>query len=417
MTLRLTDWRMVIAMTCKMAALILSALLTLAPATASETGSQAVLKLHQALRPLVGPLDSVVVASPEGATLVAINADRQLVPASILKLITVLAAWERLGEDFRFRTEFYHDRQRNLIIKGFGDPLLISERLATIAATLAVKLPSFQGLVLDDSYFDSDLVIPGTSATEEPYDAPNGALCVNFNTVAFRQKNGGWISDEPQTPLLASVIPKIRASGLRVGRITLAANSAEALEYTGGLFHYFFDRAGLFSKGVVTRGRVQYDKHTLIWRYYSADNLRQVAGSLLKFSNNFIANQILLVMGAETYGPPATIEKGLRVLNRYCGQRLGMLVGRIVEASGISRQNRLSARTMMTALDHFEPHHRLLRQDNRRQFYKTGHLRGVRTRAGYITSRHGGRYRFVVILNTPGKTTHPIMKIIENNLD
>ena len=383
---------------------------------AANTQGDLSIQLHQALTPLVGPQDAVMVTSPQDTPLISIHSDRLLVPASILKLITALAALDRLGADYRFQTEFYQDHDDNLIIKGYGDPLLVSERMTDIAATLAQRLPSYHHLIVDDSYFEDGLVIPGRSVSEEPYDAPNGALCVNFNTVAFRREKGRWLSGEPQTPLLSEVIPKIEASGLSAGRITLAANSAEALEYTGGLFRHFFDRAGLFASGEVKRGRVRPEHDRLVWRYRSASDLRQVIQALLEFSNNFVANQMLLVMGAETYGPPATMGKGLRVLRQYCRQQLGMVSGRIVEASGISRQNRISAGTMMAALARFEHYHPLLRKSPTGQLYKTGHLKGVRTRAGYIDAGPKGRFRFVVILNTPGKTTHAIMRRIERAL-
>ena len=122
-------------------------------AIASDVYNGSSKALHQALKPLIGTKDSVMVASPDGAPLVAIHADRLLVPASILKLITVSAALDQLGEDYRFKTEFYQDDQHNLIVKGYGDPLLISERMTTIATALAGKLTSFQRLVLDDSFF------------------------------------------------------------------------------------------------------------------------------------------------------------------------------------------------------------------------------------------------------------------------
>jgi len=47
-----------------------------------------------------------------------------------------------------------------------------------------------------------------------------------------------------------------------------------------------------------------------------------------------------------------------------------------------------------------------------REFYKTGSLTGVKTRAGYIESQDGSLYRFVVMLNSGGKTTAPVMKEI-----
>ena len=81
----------------------------------------------------------------------------------------------------------------------------------------------------------------------------------------------------------------------------------------------------------------------------------------------------------------------------------------IVEGSGISRQNRVSARQMLRILEAFEPNFVLLRQQGR-DFYKTGTLDGINTRAGYIASQTGGRYRYVVMLNTRGKSTRSIMR-------
>jgi serine-type D-Ala-D-Ala carboxypeptidase/endopeptidase (penicillin-binding protein 4) len=123
----------------------------------------------------------------------------------------------------------------------------------------------------------------------------------------------------------------------------------------------------------------------------------------------------VLIMGAETKGPPASMDKGLAVLRAYYRDTLGLRTGRIVEGSGISRQNRISAQAMMTILKRFSPYHKLMRKQNR-QYYKTGHLKGVRSRAGYIASRDGRLYRFVVIINTPGKSPHHIMRVLEKEL-
>lgn len=371
--------------------------------------------LQRIITPLVGSQDSVMLSAPDGTTVVSVNADQKLVPASILKILTSLVALETLGGDYRFHTEFYTDLKNNLKIKGYGDPLLVSERLQMISLHLAASLGVVNDIVLDDTYFAYPVRIPGRGTSMEPYDAPNGALCVNFNTVAFTRKNDRWVTDEPQTPLLPSVIPKIEASGLTSGRITLVAGRAEALNYTGELFQYFLNRSGVKVLGSVKQGCVNPQADHLVWQYPSASNLAQAVSQLMEFSNNFIANQILLVLGAETKGPPASMEKGLSVLKTYYHETLGIKSSRIVEASGISRENRITARDMLKIVKRFSPYHELMRNEGR-QYYKTGHLEGIRTRAGFITSPNGGLYHFVVILNTPGKTTHRIMQIIEKEL-
>ena len=56
-----------------------------------------------------------------------------LIPASILKLATALAALHYLGPDFRYQTNFYLSERGSLGIKGFGDPFLVSEELRKIS--------------------------------------------------------------------------------------------------------------------------------------------------------------------------------------------------------------------------------------------------------------------------------------------
>jgi D-alanyl-D-alanine carboxypeptidase/D-alanyl-D-alanine-endopeptidase (penicillin-binding protein 4) len=120
-------------------------------------------------------------------------------------------------------------------------------------------------------------------------------------------------------------------------------------------------------------------------------------------------------MGAQVYGPPATLAKGRKALHGYCSSQLAMTSPNIVEASGISRLNRISAQSMIKALDRFHPFRDLMRREGP-QWYKTGTLNGIHTRAGYLRSKDGLDYRFVIMLNTAGKRTEPIMEIIENSL-
>jgi len=356
-----------------------------------------------------------MVACPDGHILASIAPDRLLVPASILKVVTALAALHYLGEDYRFITDFYKGRDNRLIVKGYGDPLLVSERVDHISRQLAGQIQQIGDLVLDDSYFSSSIAIPGRSRSHRPYDAPNGALCVNFNTVLFEQSNGGWKSAEPQTPLLPSAITKIRASGLKGGRIPLSADRVEILNYAGEMLQYFLGQAGIANQGTINFGQVDPQTDTLLWRHHSDQKLTEIITGLLDYSNNFIANQLLLVMGAHASGPPADLDKGIQAMRNYYESVLGLTTGHLEEGSGISRRNRMSARSMMVVLEQFAPHYHLMRRQNR-QYYKTGTLKDVRTRAGYIEASGGGFYRFVVMINTPEKTTDRIMRVLESEL-
>jgi len=89
---------------------------------------------------------------------------------------------------------------------------------------------------------------------------------------------------------------------------------------------------------------------------------------------------------------------------------------RIVEGSGISRKNRISAGDLYKILKAFSPYHFLMHQTGK-AFYKTGTLHGINTRAGYIENAKGELYCFVVLINTPGKTPKHIMDILLHALD
>ena len=127
--------------------------------------------------------DALIVAGPDGQILCKKNESKKCIPASTLKLLTALTAIHHLGAGYRFQTEFYMDDDQNLKVKGYGDPLLISEVLDAIAVILARKTEGFRDVLLDDSYFASHIEVPGCDNTTNPYDAPIGALCANFNTV------------------------------------------------------------------------------------------------------------------------------------------------------------------------------------------------------------------------------------------
>jgi serine-type D-Ala-D-Ala carboxypeptidase/endopeptidase (penicillin-binding protein 4) len=365
---------------------------------------------------MIGKHDALLVTTPDGKVLFSKNSEKMLIPASTLKIFTALVALHYLGPDYKFATEFYLDNEINLKIKGYGDPLLISEVLQEISKNVARKIKKLSDIVLDYSYFAQPLTIPGVSSSTQPYDAPNGALCVNFNTVNFKQANGIYVSAEPQTPLLPFALERIKKLGLPHGRIVFSHNNNECTFYAGHLINYFLNNEGIQTTGIVKSGRVHKNKDRLIFRYFSKFSLEGIISRLLEFSNNYTTNQLLIAAGAKAYGPPGTLDKGVLAALSYARNILYLEHTHIIEGSGISRKNRTSAKDMEKILKAFEPYHGLMRHENK-EFYKTGTLRGINTRAGYIENTKGQFYRFVVFINTPGKSTRRIMKKLNYSLN
>ena len=373
------------------------------------------------LEHLIGDREAVLVSDPNGHIIFSKNVDKKLIPASTIKIFTALAAIHYLGPDYKFFTEFYMDRHSNLKIKGYGDPLLISETVETMIHRLSMILHAefniLNDLVLDDSFFDASTVIPGVNISYEPYDAPNGALCVNFNTVNFkRNKNGVYVSAESQTPLLPFILSRVKASQMDHGRIVLSSQRNEITRYAGHLFLYFLKKEGIRLNGSLKLGRVQKGADKLIYRYVSSFSLMQTLSKLLEYSNNFIANQLLITVGAKTYGPPGNLEKGVRAALIFAKNILEIDHIQIEEGSGISRKNKISARDFYKILNAFIPYYFLMRHTDQ-MFYKTGTLKGIHTRAGYIEKKNGELYPFVLMINTPGKSPEPMMDIIQRELN
>ena len=149
----------------------------------------------------LAPSGLVLVLDDKGDELVAQNADRPFVPASVTKIVTAWLAMEVLGGDYRFKTRFYLDDDRVLYVRGGGDPFLISEELALLAPKLvgATGKDALTGVVLDASYYPADIRIPGIEDDDEAYNALNSALAVNFNTIHAVRSGKTVKSAEKQT--------------------------------------------------------------------------------------------------------------------------------------------------------------------------------------------------------------------------
>ncbi|MCG8550376.1 MAG: D-alanyl-D-alanine carboxypeptidase [Desulfobacterales bacterium] len=351
----------------------------------------------------------ILLSDDQGKTIYAKNPDKPLIPASILKILTSLAAIKMYGQDFHFQTRAWYDQTtQDLYLKGFGDPLFVSEEITAFADQISrhlFKLVSkeiissavIRNIIVDQTYFAPQITIPGAGSSNNPYDATNGALCANFNTIFLKwdSQRRKYISAEKQTPFPDILAKQIRPKSKKTDRILLSHDLRQ--NYPGILMHYFLKKAGVKITGAVLTGKYTGDDKACI-AYTSSFSLADIIKKLLQYSNNFIANQLILTMGARTYGPPATLEKGTALLNEFAQKSLGLRNAAIVEGSGLSRRNQLTPAQMRDVLIAFMPWYEFLRRDGK-EFYKTGTLSDVRSRAGFIRGDDNRLYPFVIMLN------------------
>ncbi len=366
----------------------------------------------------LAPQGIVLVVDGQGDELVAQNADEPFVPASVAKIVTAWLAMEVLGGDYRFQTSFYLDDKRTLYIRGGGDPFLISEELARLATELvaAIGKAPIAGIVLDASYYPSNLRIPGIENDSEAYDAPNSALAVNFNTVAAVRSGDKVRSGEKQTPLTPLAIAEFRARAPNGGgRISLSQDPAASLQYAGELIAAFIERAGGSVSGKITTGTAPAGLAP-VYIHRQSRTLSQILVELLRASNNYIANQVFLEIGARRLGAPVSLEKSLQVANQMLAAHGLASAIHLEEGSGISRDNRFTARGLAEVLALFSPYAGLLHGHDG-GMDKTGTMEGVSTLAGYADTSSHGRVRFVISLATDdGEVRFRLLRAIESEL-
>ena len=197
-----------------------------------------------------------------------LNSNSLYIPASIIKIATALAALELLGPSYHYKTEFYLRDRTTLYIKGYGDPFLTSEHVADIAVTLKNSgISKIDRIVIDASSFSVPAAADGTESTDNPYDVPNDALAVNFNSLSIQVNDDRSISSgEPQTPLipLAQDIGgqlKPGSHRVNVSAFGSSADNDNCHRYAAELFAAFLQIAGIdtgssFESGHIDAGCV-----------------------------------------------------------------------------------------------------------------------------------------------------------------
>ena len=398
-----------------------------------------------------------------GESLFELRAKKLFVPASNAKILTTAIALETLGPNYRFPTRLYTDGKLkngvldgNLYIKGYGDPKFVTEQMWLLVNEMKnLPLTKITGNIIgDDSYFDDQKRIktwiknPGAQA----YEAPLGALSFNFNTVqAFvdpgpRSGSRPKIVIEPDTDyirldnqartlkrgkrnrLIVNRLDRkefdeiVVSGGIRLGqpRAQYFLNITDPTQYTLSTLKKYLGYVDIQFDGVLEKRPVPDTAKKLFT--HQSESLTLALQGLNKFSNNFIAEQIIKTIGAEKYGPPGTTLKGLKALQEYL-MTLGYSSEQynILDGSGLSRQNRLSPQLIIDVL-------RAIKNDlgvypefvsalgvmgvdgnviNRmrgvessaRARVKTGTLNFVSALSGYFQSQDGENFAFSILMN------------------
>ncbi len=415
-------------------------------------------------------------ATQNTPVILAINENQLLKPASNIKLVTTLAALKLLGLNFRFKTKIYRDGpirkgvlQGNLIIKGFGDPFLVSEQLWFLTNELKRKgFRKVEGdLIIDESYFDEKLWVHEGSnhIRQRAYDAPLGAVSINFNTTTVYVSPAATKGQKPRVTIdpdndYIRVINKGKTGGekntlqvLRVpgrfgdtivvsGMIPWGAtekrfyrNISYPGRYAARMFRRFFKEQGITIRGRDRFEPIREGSQELF--VYESKPLRNIVSDLNRISNNFIAEQMLKTMAAVLKGPPGSTDKGVEVLKEFL-KELGIAGNfEIVNGSGLSEKNLMTASQFIEVLKYGYRHFDLFPEyvgsmaiagmdgtvEKRLQNTiaeakvraKTGSLENVSALSGYLNTVERGTLAFSIIMNDT-KNRNILMQHIQDQI-
>jgi len=423
--------------------------------------------VEQALKRAQIPLSGVAAYVQDvdgGRPLIAHHAAQAMNPASTMKLVTTYAALELLGPTYTWKTEAYAGGtleggvlRGDLILKGYGDPKLTLEKFWLLLRRLrALGLREIHGdLVLDRSYFEAAEYDPAKFDAEplRAYNVGPDALLLNFKAVRFQ-----FVPDADRK--IVTVIAEPRPAGLEFSAAVRATEgvcddwragikadfqsnggSAKASfagsmpaacgerywnasllaqpNYVHGVFRQLWEELGGTLSGTWKDGAVPADAR-LLATGESASNAELVR-DINKFSNNVMARQLFLTLGAEVLKLPGRSDRSTQVVRAWLAEKKLDFPELVLEnGSGLSRQERISAEHMgrllleawrsavmpelMSSLPlvaYDGTMRRRLRFESiaGQAHIKTGSLSDARTLAGYVLDQRGQRHAVVLFIN------------------
>jgi D-alanyl-D-alanine carboxypeptidase/D-alanyl-D-alanine-endopeptidase (penicillin-binding protein 4) len=303
-------------------------LLALAAPAATPAGptqdSQLQRRLARALNvPHVAPARSAAVALDlaSGTVLFEQNPGRSLAPASNEKLPLTYAALTQLGPTYRIETDVLGQGQQDgtqwtgtLVLKGNGDPTLSRADLRALAAQVrALGIRSVTG---------------GVSGDESAYDT---------RRIVAGWKPSFFIDESP--PLSALVVDRARVGRVVTRSPALAAATA---------FRAALRQAGIAVAGPVRTGTAD------AWSEPLADVSSPTLWTMLRFmdreSDNFTAEMLLKQLGLTELGRGTSAAGAAVVTQALTDAGVPMTGVRIVDGSGLSRLDRLTANALGSLL-------------------------------------------------------------------
>ena len=323
-----------------------------------------------------------------------------LLPASNMKLLPSIVALELLGPEYRFESTLsvknepknYYEINSPIIFYSNGNPSFVSEDLFSLIKTLSLRgVKRIKGdLIIDASYFNPAISYPaGNDNKSNAYNALTTSTAINFNALEINIHPAYYINTPcnievyPPSPSIRIInrtktvsfttnnrisikrtnTPKPQDMFIAEGKMSLHSAhktiyryTEEPLEYLANAVIYFLRKAN-----IQWTGRIKINKDSKIQNTFplvtaKSKNLGEIIRDMNKYSTNFIANQLLRVVHAESISSPpkqGNAAGGVAILKDFLSQlKIPSSEYVIIDGSGLSYDNRLSAFSIVSILKH-----------------------------------------------------------------
>ena len=352
-----------------------------------------------------------IVDLSDGKVLVSHNADTPLVPASIMKSVTTAALLESSGPDWRYHTRVYIDGPNdlgylrgNIIIEGACDPTLNSEKEPysediieeIYQALYNQRINRIEGsIIIDESNFKGESRPVSWAKGDWKKYYGTGSHALNYCDNA----RGDFAVENPSSNFI-SILKK-----------RLSENDIQLEE-----------------KAIPEGRRIQIHDHL-------SAPIDEIMRSCMMRSDNLFAESMLRTYGKLEGCDGSTSEATHKVMNLWQDKNLPLEGVVIVDGSGLSRTNRVTANFMTELLarmsdnPYYASFFPLAGQEGTLKKFlaetpldsyiamKTGSMNGIQCYAGYkLDDDYVPTHVIVIIMNEITKSREKAKKAAENML-
>lgn len=338
-----------------------------------------------------------------GKTLVAHNASRPLLPASIMKTVTIAGLMQEQGPEERFHTKVYSDGpiegntiEGDLLIVGGGDPTLgancepesadIAEEI--IAAFQHKGITNIRGDIrIDESLYDGPACPPSWVAGDLNEAYGTGSHALNFR----RNASGSRAVTNPESVFLSYLTNRLRNAGIHISGTTSVGTTGPQ------------------------------DKDATLLADHVSDKYAEVMRSCMMRSDNLFAECLLRAFGIARGRSGSTSASADEMLAYWKKEGVPTQGVTLIDGSGLSRSNRVTADFISGILhtmgdnDEYASFMPLAGQEGTLSDFlketqldayvamKTGSMKGIQCYAGYkLDEEFGPTHSIVIIMNDIG---------------